>query len=110
MDNLCHTLAGLAIGETGLKRRTSLASATLMIGANLPDVDGFVYFLRPDAALAFRRGWTHGILAMAIWPLVLTGIMMLAGRTAKERPDPKGLLLLSALAVWSHPLLDLMNV
>ena len=76
-----------------------------MIGANLPDVDGFVYFIRPAAALGFRRGWTHGILAMAIWPLALAGLFYLF-----ERRQFRDLLLLSALAVWSHPLLDLMNV
>lgn len=109
MDNLCHTLAGLAIGETGLKRKSALASATLMIGANLPDVDGFIYWLKPEAAFGFRRGWTHGILAMAVWPLVLAGAMLLIGRLFRKRPDPRGLLVLSAISIWSHPLLDLMN-
>jgi inner membrane protein len=109
MDNLCHALAGLAIGEAGLKKKTALASATLMIGANLPDVDGLLYFIQADAAIGFRRGWTHGILAMAVWPFVLAGLMMLVGRLFRKQTDPRGLLLLSAVSVWSHPLLDLMN-
>ena len=76
-----------------------------MIGANLPDVDGFVYFIRPAAALSFRRGWTHGILAMAVWPLLLAGIFYLV-----ERKRFRDVLLLAAISTWSHPLLDLMNV
>ena len=36
MDNLCHTLAGAALGEAGLKRQTTLGMATLMIASNLP--------------------------------------------------------------------------
>ena len=76
-----------------------------MIGANLPDVDGFMYFLRPAAALGFRRGWTHGILAMALWPFVLAGVVYLF-----ERRRFRDLLLISAVSIWSHPLLDLMNV
>ena len=36
MDNLAHTLAGAALGEAGLKKKTGLAMATLMIAANLP--------------------------------------------------------------------------
>ena len=40
MDNLAHTLAGLALAEAGLKRRTALGAATHVIGANLPDADG----------------------------------------------------------------------
>lgn len=110
MDNLCHTLAGLAIGETGLKKKSALASATLIIGANLPDVDGLIYFIQPDAAIGFRRGWTHGILAMLVWPFVLTALMLLIGRFRKVKPDARGLLMLSAAAILSHPLLDLMNV
>ena len=39
MDNICHTLVGAAMAEAGLKRRTALGSATLMIAANFPDVD-----------------------------------------------------------------------
>lgn len=109
MDNVCHTLAGLAIGETGLKKKTALASFTLMIGANLPDVDAFIYFFRPESAIGFRRGWTHGILAMAVWPFVLTAVVLLLGRLLKKQPDPRGVLLLSALSIWSHPVLDLMN-
>ena len=110
MDNLCHTLAGLALGEAGLKNRSRFASATLMIGANLPDVDGFVYFFRPEAALGFRRGWTHGILAMAIWPFVLSGIMYAIARLRKADERFRDILLLAAVSVLSHPLLDLMNV
>lgn len=110
MDNLCHTLAGLAIGETGIKRKTPLASITLMIGANLPDVDGFVYFFKPESALGFRRGITHGVLAMAVWPLILAGLMMLVARWMKRPASFREVLLLSSVAIWSHPLLDLTNI
>ena len=116
MDNLCHTLAGLALGEAGLKRRTALGNVTLVIGANLPDLDALSYAWGPVTALGFRRGWTHGILAMGVWPLVLAGLMLAWDRSVRlrRRPDaeparPRALLLLAALAVWSHPLLDLLN-
>ena len=39
MDNLCHTLVGAALAQSGLKRRSPLGTVTLLIGANLPDVD-----------------------------------------------------------------------
>lgn len=116
MDNLCHSLAGLALAETGLKRRTPLAAVTMLVGANLPDVDALAYLDSPVAALAFRRGWTHGILAMALWPLILAGLVLLFDRLVRQRrhpgaapADPRGLLLVSAIAILSHPLLDLMN-
>ena len=72
MDNIAHTLAGLALAEAGLKRRTALGTATLAIAANLPDVDALIYFIGDGAdALAFRRGWTHGPIAMLLLPLAL---------------------------------------
>jgi len=116
MDNLCHTLVGLAIGETGLKRKTPLAIPTLLIGANLPDLDVLSYAWGPVTALGFRRGWTHGILAMAVLPFVLAGLVLAWDRAVRRRRHPAaeparfgGLLLLAVLGVWSHPLLDLLN-
>ena len=35
MDPLAHTLAGASLAQAGLKRLTPLATATLVIGANL---------------------------------------------------------------------------
>jgi len=117
MDNLCHTLVGAALAESGLRRRTPLATATLLIGANIPDVDGILYWLhRPVDALGFRRGWTHGILAVALWPFVLTSLVLAWDRWVRRRghperapAEPRALVLLSLLAVATHPLLDLLN-
>ena len=116
MDNLCHTLVGAAIGETGLGRRSALSTATVLIGANLPDVDAFVAMAGVDS-LSFRRGITHGVLALVLWPFILTGAMMLWDRVVRRRggrvPDeavrPRALLLLATLAILSHPFLDWMN-
>lgn len=116
MDNITHTLVGLALAESGLKHRTRFASATLLLGANLPDIDGFMYFFGSGTdALAFRRGWTHGVLAMAVFPLLLTALILGWGRlrgrgdAAPQRTDPGWLLALAALGIMSHPLLDLLN-
>ena len=106
----------------GLRRRTALATVTMVIGANLPDVDAIIYLVGDNAdALAFRRGWTHGLLAMLIWPLVLTAIMYAIGRAMESRRARRNrpasriplrasqLLLVSALSIWSHPMFDLLN-
>ena len=110
MDNICHTLVGAALAEAGLKRKTALGSATLMIAANLPDVD--VISVPFGHSLGFRRGITHGVPALVILPFVLTGILLAwhrwRGRSA-DVPDAKWLLLLSAVGMLTHPFLDWMN-
>ena len=116
MDNICHTLAGLALAEAGLKKRTALGTATLLIGANVADVDALSYFWGKLPALAFRRGWTHGVLGVLVWPVALTVLMLAWDRWVRRRrhpeatpASPEGLLVLATVAVLSHPLLDLCN-
>jgi inner membrane protein len=113
MDNLCHTLAGAALAEAGLKARTRYAGATLMLSANLPDLDVLV-FATGVPALAFRRGWTHGVLAQLLLPVALTGLVWLVGRYRPARADgpplhPGWLLALSYIGVASHVFLDFLN-
>ncbi len=106
MDNLCHTLVGAACGEAGLKRRTALGQATLIVAANLPDIDVLV-FATDIPSVAFRRGWTHGILAQALLPIALAAVVAMVGRSKGARFAP--LLLLSYVGVLSHVALDLLN-
>jgi len=120
MDNICHTLVGAALGEAGLKRRTRFGTATLMIASNLPDIDVFV-FASNTPPVAFRRGWTHGVLADALLPILLTGVILAVARGRPAGPstspgagaDPparaRELLLLSYLGVIIHVLMDLLN-
>jgi inner membrane protein len=112
MDNVCHTLVGAALGEAGLKQRTRFGNATLMIAANVPDIDVFV-FATDTPSVAFRRGWTHGILAQAVLPIVVTGVIWLVARGRPGRRDEplhlRWVLALSYLGVYSHVFLDLLN-
>jgi inner membrane protein len=86
------------------------------VGANLPDVDVLAYFVGSQADLAWRRGWTHGVLALVVLPLLLTGLLLLLDRARQllGRPRARGLiplqvLLLSSIAILSHPILDTLN-
>jgi inner membrane protein len=115
MDNLTHTLFGAVLGEAGLKRRTPLAMPVLLIGANLPDLDIIAAFT--GHSLSFRRGWTHGALALVILPLLLAGTALLWDRwRRRKRPGgglppgrPVDLVVVSFVAVLSHPFLDWLN-
>jgi inner membrane protein len=111
VDNLCHSLVGAALAETGLRRRTRYATATLVLGANFPDVDIAAAFT--EHGLGFRRGITHGLLALVVLPFVLTGLMVAWARLRGQlhaEVRPRQVFLLAAIAIATHPLLDWMNV
>jgi inner membrane protein len=104
------------LAQTGLRKLTPLATATLVIAANLPDIDGVMSFFGSDASLYYRRGITHGILAQAIFPLLLTAAMIAFDRFVRRRRHPAlksvrpfQLLLLAYIGVVSHPFLDWLN-
>src|SRR3546814_6499562 len=84
MDNLTHSLAGAMLGQMGLKRRTGLAMPTLILAANLPDIDAgcAVYGIE---SLAMRRGITHGPVALLVLPLLLWAAMLAFDRWQTRR-------------------------
>lgn len=119
MDPVCHSLAGACLARAGLARRTPVATATLVLAANAPDIDGVAYVVS-DLSVYWRRGWTHGPLAMVALPLVLTALVQLWDRLVRQPRahrrgqacapvSTRGLLLVAAIGTWSHPLLDALN-
>jgi inner membrane protein len=120
MDNVCHTLVGAALAETGLKHRTRYGSVALMIAANLPDVDVLV-FATNTPPYYFRRGWTHGLLAQALLPLAMAAAFLVWDRwrstAGSRKPEAEGqtgprfgwLAALGYLGVYSHVFLDYLN-
>ena len=118
MDNLTHSLAGAVLGQMGLKKKTGLGMATLIIAANIPDIDAVATLLGGVQHLALRRGITHGPIAMLVLPLLLTGVMIWFDRWQTKRgkrpadrlPIHKGwLLALAYIGCLSHPALDWLN-
>jgi inner membrane protein len=114
MDPLTHTLVGASLASSSLGEKTRYATGALVIGANLPDVDVLSYFAGGDVALGFRRGWTHGVLALVVLPAILAGILWLWGRWRKTNgPGPPlatgWLFALGYLAIATHPTLDWLN-
>jgi inner membrane protein len=115
VDPVCHTLVGATLAESGLKRRTALGTATLLIAANLPDIDMLAYLRGGTTALWFRRGVTHGVIAWLVLPLALTAAMVLVDRLIRRRRTespvvPHQVLLLASIGLATHPLLDFLNV
>ena len=116
MDNLTHTLVGAALSKSGVERITPLATATLVVAANAPDVDMLSYTQGQWFALSFRRGLTHGIPALIVLPWVVAGMMTVWDIGVRRRRHPalpptrfSALLLISYVGVLTHPVLDWMN-
>jgi inner membrane protein len=109
-------MAGAVMARVGGDRRTPLAALTLMLAANAPDIDIFSVWLGSFASLAFRRGWTHGPIALVLLPLVVTGVVLGWDRWIRRRRDParepvdaRWTLILAAIGCLSHPALDWLN-
>ncbi|HTH23848.1 MAG TPA: metal-dependent hydrolase [Vicinamibacterales bacterium] len=103
----------MALSRAGLNKRTALATSTLVIANNLPDIDVGV-FATSTLAMSFRRGWTHGVLAQATLPIVLTGAMLLYDRYRQkaspgDRVNAGQILLLSYIGVLLHVFMDFTN-
>jgi inner membrane protein len=125
MDNICHTLVGLALGEAGLGRRTARGTATLAVAANLPDVDALAYLAGGGVTgLVVRRGWTHGVVAMVVLPVALAALVWawdgMSRRRERRRnrfsaadagpPAELGpLFALATVGVLSHAFMDWLN-
>ena len=115
MDNLTHSLVGLAIAKSGLERASPAATTVCIIAANAPDADILTAFQGSWVYLHNHRGLTHSIvgtlaLALLIPLLVWAGERVIALVRGKQpRVRWRGLLLASLIASATHPLLDWTN-
>jgi len=120
------------MGRAGLNRKTALATITLAISAEIPDVDIAAFVKGPVVAFACHRGFTHTFLGVPFDAALALGIVYLLWRlfsrwnnrrkpALKEPHEPDspplpwqvprwGLLFIYAcIGVLSHILLDFTN-
>ena len=116
MEPVTHFLTGACLGRAGLNRKTALATLTLTLAAEAPDLDVLSRFGGPAFGFAHHRGFTHSFLGVPIDAAVVVGFVYLLwrlrGRKVKDPnlPPRWGLLYLYAcLAGLSHILLDFTN-
>jgi inner membrane protein len=112
VDNLTHSLCGLALARTKLGRAHRLAPLSLLIGANLPDIDCVSELFGGRAAyLEYHRGITHSLVGAAGLALLLAVVMRIVERRRAPSAAPPftAFLLPAAIGLLSHPLLDLLN-
>src|SRR5689334_11984485 len=116
MDNLTHSLVGLAAAKAGLERLSPGAGAVCVLAANAPDCDvAILLFGDRWTYLQNHRGVTHaivGVVFLAFFlPLIFYGVDRLWSRLRNQPPKTKlrGLVLASVIAIATHPLLDWTN-
>lgn len=108
MDNLTHSLAGIALSRAGLNRLTSGATPVLLFAANIPDIDILSFLGGSAAYLKWHRAHTHALLfgpLMAILPVLAVGLFW--------RPQGfrwVGAYVASLIGVLCHSLLDWTNM
>ncbi len=116
MDNLTHSLIGLAATKAGLERLSPATSAVCLLAANAPDSDIISAFIGDRwTYLHHHRGITHSIIGTLILSLLIPIIFVLGDRVlARVRgraPSIKarGLILASLIVSATHPILDWTN-
>jgi inner membrane protein len=114
MDNITHTLTGLAISQAGFNRKTRYATLAIVVGSNLPDIDSVSGFWGSVTYLQHHRGITHSILGVLAMGIALAATIYFLGRKARTKPsrppiDGRWLLLACCAATGSHLLLDFTN-
>ncbi len=116
MEPVTHFLTGACLGRAGLNRRTALATLTLTLAAEAPDLDVLGSLRGSAFGFAHHRGFTHSFLGVPIDAAVVVGFVYLIWRLrGRKTNDPNlpprwGLLFFYAcLAGLSHILLDFTN-
>ncbi len=116
MEPITHFLTGACLGRAGLNRKTALATLTLTLAAEAPDLDIIGSIRGAAFGFAHHRGFTHSFLGVPVDALVVVGFVYLIWRhRGRKIQDPRlpprwGLLFFYAcLAGLSHILLDFTN-
>jgi inner membrane protein len=115
VDNLTHSLVGLAAAKAGLERQTPYAAFVCVAASNLPDIDIVALVKGPAFYLANHRGITHSLVGTftlaVLFPLLFFAGERLVARVRGLEPRAKlrGLLVCSLVLSASHPLLDWTN-
>lgn len=117
MDNITHSLVGVALADVTMGRGATKAQRPLFVGAgiiaaNLPDID-FAYSRITPAPIGYllhHRGHTHTVVGLIGLALVLVFAYRFLPSVRKMSPvEQLRFWLLIAIALASHLLLDSLN-
>jgi inner membrane protein len=116
LEPITHFLTGACLGRAGLNRKTALATLTLTLAAEAPDLDVIAQLRGPVFGFAHHRGFTHSFAGVPLVAAAVVGFVYLIWRLRGRKtslphlPPRWGLLFLYAcVAGLSHILLDFTN-
>jgi inner membrane protein len=116
LEPVTHFLTGACMGRAGLNRKTALATLTVTLAAEAPDLDVLAGVKGRVFGFAHHRGFTHSFLGIALVSAAVVGFVYLVWRLrGRKLNDPNlpprwGLLFVFAyFAGLSHILLDYTN-
>jgi inner membrane protein len=116
VEPITHFLTGACLGRAGLNRKTALATATVTLAAEAPDLDVLGRFHGPVFGFAHHRGFTHSFLGLLLTSALVVGFIYLIWRMRGRKtnhpdlPPRWGMLFVFAyIAGLTHILLDFTN-
>jgi inner membrane protein len=116
LEPVTHFLFGAVMGRAGLNRKTALATATLTLAAEAPDLDVVSRFGGSAFGFNHHRGFTHSFLGIPIMAAAVVGFVYLLWRLRGRKtrnpnlPPRWGILFgFACLAGLSHLFLDFTN-
>ncbi len=89
MEPVTHFLTGAAISRAGLNRKTALATLTLVLAAEAPDVDMVFYPFSRIEGFGHHRGITHTFLGAPFVAAAVLGIVYLWHNWKKKHDAEK---------------------
>ncbi len=116
LEPVTHLLFGACLSRAGFNRKTGLATLTLVLAAEAPDMDAVAYFGGSVSGFQHHRGITHSFLgAPFVAALVVAGVygiyrlMKARGRPPRISPNWKLLYFYAVFGCLTHILLDFSN-
>jgi inner membrane protein len=116
MDNLTHSLVGLAAAKAGLERLSPRTTILCIVAANAADLD-VLSLVSGDrwTTLKYHRGLTHSIIGTVCLAFIIPILFYLAElavsrlRARPPQVNLNGLLVASLIVSATHPLMDWTN-
>jgi inner membrane protein len=113
VDPITHVLAGACMARAGLNRITGLATLTVLLTAEAPDLDVLARLKGPVPGFVHNRGFTHSFIGVALVSAAVVSFIYVIWRFGRRKgkdlhfaPRWCSLFGLSYLAGLSHILLD----